>query len=69
MATSDTFQGRIGTVSPAFAQYYETIGINLDLGVSGVAGVTGANTLQPWKHVVGVTGIQGSNRVHSNHEY
>lgn len=65
----DTFQGSIGTVSPVFGQYKQLMGIDLDIGISGINGLTGAGTLQPYNVWVGITGIQGSSQVHSKWEY
>lgn len=68
----DTYQGKIGTVSPAFGAYDINVFINFDrdkgvTGTDGVAGpgaagVTGMGTLEPWKYDMGVTGIFTNNR-------
>lgn len=67
---NDAYQGKIGTVSPAFGTYDIHTGINVDMGVSGVSGVTGSHeTLVAWKWDQYVTGMSGSNNTHSNHKY
>ena len=53
----DTFQGKIRTVSPALGNYEIETYINLDRGATGASGVTGNETLQPWKWDQGVTGL------------
>lgn len=65
----DTFQGTIGTVSPVFGQYKQIIGNDLDIGISGINGLTGAGTLQQYNVWMGLTGIQGSNQVNSKWAY
>lgn len=65
----DTFQGSIGTVSPAFGQYKQIIGWDLDIGITGVSGVTGAQTNLMHNFHSGITGIQGSNHTHANWMY
>ena len=65
----DTFQGRMNTVSPAFGSYSIDTYINIDRGVTGASGVTGAETLTAWKWDQSVTGIQGPNNNLKNGEY
>lgn len=65
----DTYQGRIGTISPAIGPYYITTHIDIDrYGVTGPSftgiGPTGPytdGTLQPIKWDMTYTGIQGEN--------
>ena len=57
----DTYQGRMGTISPAFGSYNIDTYINIDRGVTGASGVTGAETLTAWKFDQSVTGIDGTN--------
>ena len=57
----DTYQGSMKTVSPAIGPYTIETYIHLDRGVTGSSGVTGANTLEPWKFTQGVTGISQAN--------
>ena len=57
----DTFQGVMRTVSPAIGPYTIETYINIDRGVTGMSGVTGSNTLEPWKYTQGVTGISAAN--------
>jgi hypothetical protein len=63
---SDLYQGKIGTVSPAFGAYDINIFINIDrdMGVTGpvAAGVTGTGTLEPCSYEMGLTGISSINR-------
>lgn len=64
----DTYQGKIGTVSPAVGNYDITTYINIDKeptgenGVTGIGptGLQGSGTLISTKWDQGVTGIQGS---------
>lgn len=62
----DTYQGKIGTVSPAFGAYDINmfIDIDRDMGVTGPvsAGVTGTGTLEPYKFEMGITGVFTTNR-------
>jgi hypothetical protein len=58
---ADIYQGKIGTISPAVKNYEIQTYINVDRGITGASGVTGANTLVAWKHEQGVTGIQAGN--------
>lgn len=72
----DTYQGSIGSVSPAFGAYSLDVYINIDRdpGVTGTdsytgpgaAGVTGTGSLEPWQYNItlnkGVTGIFNVNR-------
>jgi len=60
---ADLYQGKIGTISPAIGNYDIQTYINIDRGSTGVGayGVTGANTLEPWKYEQGVTGVQSGN--------
>jgi len=69
---NDTYQGKIGTISPAFGAYDINISINYDrdMGVTGTdgytgpgaAGVTGSGTLEAWRYDMGVTGNFTNNR-------
>ena len=69
----DTYQGKIGTISPAFGAYDMNVFINFDRdsGVTGTdsytgpgaAGVTGTGSLEPWKFDIGITGVFTTNRV------
>jgi hypothetical protein len=68
----DTFQGVIGTVSPAFGAYNMIVSIDIDRdpGVTGTdgytgpgaAGVTGTGSLEPWRYDIGITGVFTNNR-------
>lgn len=53
----DIYQGKIGTISPAVGNYDINVYINIDRNITGASGVTGMNTLEPWKYDTGVTGI------------
>lgn len=77
---ADIYQGRIGTISPAFGQYFYSVEMNIDIGITGVAqgaptganaanGVTGADTNLCYKTIIGITGIQGSDQRNSNWMY
>ena len=63
---NDTYQGRMGTVSPALGNYNIDTYINLDMGATGASGVTGNETLVPWKWDQGVTGLPGVDFNNSN---
>ena len=68
----DTYQGKIGTISPAFGAYDMNVFINFDRdpGVTGTdsytgpgsSGVTGTGSLEPWKFDIGITGVFTTNR-------
>jgi hypothetical protein len=68
----DTYQGKIGTISPAFGGYDMNVFINFDRdsGVTGTgsytgpgaSGVTGTGSLVPWQFDIGVTGVFTTNR-------
>ena len=60
----DIYQGKIGTISPAFGNYDLQVYINIDketAGATGMGGVTGTGTLLPVDWDVGVTGINQTN--------
>jgi len=75
----DIYQGKIGTISPAFGGYDMNIFINIDRdpGVTGTgsytgpgaAGVTGTGSLVPWMHDIGITGVFTTNRADDNSIY
>jgi len=59
----DIYQGRIGTISPAFGNYEIEVFMNIDrgLGVTGIIGATGTGTLEPVRWDTGYTGINQAN--------
>lgn len=57
---NDIYQGKINTISPAIGNYDYQVFINVDRGVTGASGVTGAETAVPWKWDHGITGVDGT---------
>jgi len=64
---ADIFQGNMKSISPAIGPYTINTYINIDKGVAGLTGpaptgmVLGDGTLEPYKWMQGVTGIDGAN--------
>lgn len=67
----DTYQGKIGSVSPAMGNYDIDVWMNIDKRpestVSG--GVTGAGTLEPVRWGMSYTGIVGTNFTNAKHGF
>lgn len=63
---ADTFQGNIGSISPAIGPYKLQVFINIDKNAAGMTGPLptgmpeGQNTLEPVKWMMGVTGVDGT---------
>ena len=59
----DTYQGKIGTISPAFGNYDIQVFQDIDKETAGETGIgeTGAGTLTLVDWALGVTGMQGTN--------
>ncbi len=68
----DTYQGKIGSISPAIGPYEMQIYMNLDKEPAAppvTGGVTGTGTLLPISWSVGYTGIVGTNFTNAKHGY
>ena len=66
---NDTYQGSIGSVSPAMGPYKLEVYIDVDRGSTGASGVTGNETLIPYDWDISVTGISSSNFTNAKHGF
>ena len=75
----DTYQGKIGTISPAVGNYDILTHIDIDkvgVGATGIPGATGSvtgvvgeGTLLPLNWEQGITGIQAENFTNAKHGF